>query len=203
MRSFRCLPNWSAITIVRQHLRGITLDRQMELNGAAQADPPDRPWWRPPRVRVTLRALLVMVLLVGAGLGLHVHSARVQRDAVMAINRAGGSVSYGRELPSETFKDPGDWHRLGDPRPIVPWPRWLVESVGIDQLAAPTHVVLFEENPDAVLAHVARLGRLKELFCYSSISDAGMVHLRGLKELRLLWLAATRKRPAIAVQKAS
>ena len=53
--------------------------------------PLSRPWWNHPRF--SLRALMVLVLLIGAGLGWLVRSAHVQRDAVAAVRRAGGSVS--------------------------------------------------------------------------------------------------------------
>ena len=50
------------------------------------------PWWR--RVRISLRGLMVVVLVIGGGLGWVMQRARVQREAVAAIRRAGGSVLY-------------------------------------------------------------------------------------------------------------
>jgi hypothetical protein len=43
---------------------------------------------------MSLRALMVLVLACGAGLAWLVRSARIQRDAVAAIENAGGSVAY-------------------------------------------------------------------------------------------------------------
>jgi hypothetical protein len=51
-----------------------------------------RSWRR--YLRFSVRGLIVLVLVVGAGLGWTVRSARIQRDAVAAIERAGGSVGY-------------------------------------------------------------------------------------------------------------
>ena len=41
---------------------------------------------------------MALVLLLGGGLGWVVHCARVQRDAVSAIRRAGGNVFYDNHL---------------------------------------------------------------------------------------------------------
>jgi hypothetical protein len=45
-------------------------------------------------VRISVRALIVAVLVIGAGLGWLVRRSHVQRDAVAAISRAGGLVEY-------------------------------------------------------------------------------------------------------------
>lgn len=45
-------------------------------------------------LRISVRELLVLVLVIGAGLGWIVRAARIQREAVAAITRAGGSVKY-------------------------------------------------------------------------------------------------------------
>ena len=51
-----------------------------------------RPWWR--RARLSIRGLMVLVLVIGAGLGWFIRRAAVQRDAAKAIVAAGGSVRY-------------------------------------------------------------------------------------------------------------
>jgi hypothetical protein len=48
-----------------------------------------RPW-----LRLSVRGLIVLVLVTGGWLGWIVHRARVQREAVVAIERAGGMVWY-------------------------------------------------------------------------------------------------------------
>jgi hypothetical protein len=146
---------------------------------------PDRtphPWRR--YLRFSVRGLIVVVLVVGAGLGWIVHQAHVQRDAVAAIKKAGGSVYY-------------DWEwRIGKPIPGGrPWaPSWLVDLIGPDYFGHVTHVTL--RGPpgptDATLAHVGRLTRLQALLDdSSSASDTGLVHLKGLTKLSDLWLNDT------------
>jgi hypothetical protein len=49
-------------------------------------------------LRFSVRGLIVFVIVVGAGLGWFVRQAHVQRDAVAAIEEAGGSVRYDWEL---------------------------------------------------------------------------------------------------------
>ena len=55
-------------------------------------EPNRRPWWR--SLRFSLRGLIVVVLIIGGSLGWVVHRARVQRRAVAAIEKAGGTVEY-------------------------------------------------------------------------------------------------------------
>jgi hypothetical protein len=63
---------------------------------------PDQPLWRSwfRRPRLSVRASMVLVLLLGGGIGWVVRIARIQRGAVAAIQRAGGRVWYSWE-----FKD--------------------------------------------------------------------------------------------------
>jgi hypothetical protein len=58
----------------------------------SQPDPVPPRWRR--YLRLSVRGLIVLVLAIGAGLGWIVHEAHVQRDAVAAIRKAGGSVTY-------------------------------------------------------------------------------------------------------------
>ncbi len=84
--------------------------------GSKGVAPPSR--WRP---RVSLRALMVLVLLIGGLLGWRVRRASIQRRAVAAIRAAGGSVFYDYQVP------------VGKPWQIgaAPGtPRWLREWVG-------------------------------------------------------------------------
>ena len=88
--------------------------------------PGARPWWA--NIRFSLRVLILVVLTVGGGLGWVVNQARIQRDAVTAIQKAGGVCLY-------------DWDfRKGAPNPNgTPMaPRWLVDRLGVDYFG---HVV--------------------------------------------------------------
>jgi internalin A len=105
-----------------------------------------RSWWHRPRIRFSLRSLMIFVLLIGGTLGWIVYSARVQRDAVAAIEAAGGSVWY-------------QWQwRNG--KPILnghpPWPEWIVNLVGVDYFGGVVRVSLAqvtEPNHGARIEH--------------------------------------------------
>ncbi len=97
---------------------------------------------------------MVVVLIVGACLGSIVHSARIQRDAVAAIEQRGGSARYdcqGRGSFRSSLAN-GMWRLLG--------------SGARDYWDYVFNVVLVEvgpDEPDQVMDHVARLRRLKVL----------------------------------------
>lgn len=148
-----------------------------------------RRWWRRPRLSV--RALMVLVLIVGVPLGWFVHQAAVQRDAVRAIEAAGGTALY-------NFQD-----TQPSPSPSrPPGPKWLVDLVGVDFLANVTSVSFpmtrkgaiapTPAQADALLAAVGRLHRLEKLNAPSlRATDVGMAHLAGLTRLRSLAIVGT------------
>ena len=148
-----------------------------------QAKSVARPWRR--FVRLSVRGLIVLVLVMGAGLGWLVRSARIQREAVAAIKNAGDRVWYDWEW-SNGKSIPGG----------RPWaPRWLVDLIGVDYFG---HVTIAWLSPpvnatNATLAAVGRLTRLERLVLIgSSADDAGLVQLKGLTKLRFLSLGGTR-----------
>jgi hypothetical protein len=135
------------------------------------------------RVQLSVRALMALVLALGGSLGWFVQRAQVQRDAVAAILRAGGRVSY-------------DW-QWNNGRRIVKgkprWPGWLVDRLGPNNFADVTRVDLAARGTDEVLAYVGHLSRLQSLnVMASTVTDAGMAHLDGLTRLQALTLAYTR-----------
>jgi hypothetical protein len=148
-----------------------------------------RPWWR--RLRLSVRFLMVLVLIVGGSLGWFIHRATVQRDAVRAIEAAGGTVRYDFQQ-SPSF--------LTQSKP--PGPKWLIHLIGIDFFADVTSVS-FRTSPwnavvyappqtDAILADIGRLPRLERLDAKSvRVTDAGMAHLAGLTKLRSLVIEGT------------
>ena len=96
-----------------------------------QAKPVSRPWRR--FLRFSVRGLIVVVLVIGAGLGWIVRQAHIQRDAVAAIRKAGGSVAYSWESGRT-----GRRFRRGEP-----WaPSWLVDLIGVDFFGHVTDVNL-------------------------------------------------------------
>ncbi len=135
-------------------------------------------------VRISVRGLLVLTLLVGAGLGWLVRSARIQREAVAAIERSGGTVSYSWARR--------DGNAISGGEPMAP--RWLVDLIGLDYFDHVTAVQLHRNSTaaDAALAQVGRLTRIQELSCQlAPASDAGLAHLRGLTDLSSLILRDT------------
>jgi hypothetical protein len=63
------------------------------------AEPGLHPWRK--YLRFSVRGLIVFVLVIGAGLGWIVREAHIQREAVAAIKKAGGSVRYSWEYEWE------------------------------------------------------------------------------------------------------
>jgi hypothetical protein len=113
-----------------------------------------------------------------------VHQARIQREAVAAIERAGGEIMY-------------DW-QWKDNAPVQgrpSAPRWLVDRVGIDYFGHVTRVDLVHKGRSKVesaFSYVGRLDRLQELCVHTSaVSDADLVRVTGLKDLRRLILYRT------------
>jgi hypothetical protein len=136
-----------------------------------------RPWRR--SLRISVRGLIVVVLVCGVWLGWLVRGARIQREAVAAITRAGGSAKYdwgwtdGNYLPGEKFSKPG----------------WLVKRIGVDYCGRVTQVWLFSSSTeaDATLVHVGRLSQLQRLDLYRApFSDAGLANLKGMTKLSYL-----------------
>ncbi|SIO60432.1 hypothetical protein SAMN05444166_6390 [Singulisphaera sp. GP187] len=146
-----------------------------------------RPW-----IRLSLRGLIVLVMLVGLGMGRYVRSVQTQRNAVAAILRAGGTVSYDWEWD---HYNPDIINPNGRPRA----PKWLAARLGVDYVGYVVHVNLIPQRAksrtkanDQTLAHVGRLGHLVSLELNgAAITDAGLIHLKSLTRLRDLNLGNT------------
>jgi len=140
--------------------------------------------WRR-RLRLSVRALMVLVLFTGGGLGWVIHRARVQRDAVATIRRAGGEVAYSWQ-----------WSKGAPvfPRPKPPWPDWVRRILGPDLLDTATYVRLQgAQCDDEALRAACRLPWLEELFVVDTgVTDAGAEDLGQLKNLRSLDLRLNR-----------
>ena len=145
-----------------------------------QAKPASRPWLR--FLRFSVRGMIVLVLVIGGWLGWLVRSARIQREAVAAIERAGGSVEYDwRWKKSRTSWD-------GEPLE----PIWLVKTMGVDYFAHASRAILEANGTDQDLAQVGRLPSLAAVaLVESKVTDAGLRHMRGLTNLSDLQLFFT------------
>ena len=147
-----------------------------------------------------MRALIFIVLVLGAWLGWFVRNAQSQHDAVAAVQRAGGSVLYDIE-----------WRNAGPSPYDKPWTpmrlldgklwgtKWLIDHLGIDYFGSVVTADLIPRRAndpmranDATMARVAQLGRLHSLrLTGTAVTDAGLVHLKGLTGLRDLQLGNT------------
>jgi hypothetical protein len=132
---------------------------------------------------------MVLILVFGSWLGWYVQRVHVQQDAVAAIKRAGGSVTYDWEWD---HYNPDISDAIGRPRA----PKWLADRVGVDYVASVVHVNLVWRSAmgsnradDKTLVQVGRLSRLEFLSLNNTaITDAGLAHLTGLTRLRQLEL---------------
>jgi Leucine-rich repeat (LRR) protein len=135
-------------------------------------------------LRLSVRGLIVLVLITGAGLGWIFRSARIQREAVASLDRVGCIVLYDWQFSNGTASQGGE--------PWAPW--WLVDLVGVDYFGHVTRVVFgdFSKQSDARLEPAGRLVQLEELdLSGSSVGDGGLLHLKGLSKLSTLNLSDT------------
>jgi hypothetical protein len=156
-------------------------------------------------LRLRTRGLLLLVLVAAVILGWIQNNARVQRDAVAAIQRAGGSVVYDFGVARSPQDSPGTTRG---------WLGALVSALGVDYFYNVTAVACGERPiTDAELAHIGRLGRLRSLTAFRTratdaglgrlcglvklevlilgapdVTDAGLAQLRGLRSLEIFWL---------------
>jgi hypothetical protein len=152
-----------------------------------------RPWWGFPRFRLSLRVVMLLVMVTAVCLGRYVVRVRVQRDAVAAIHRAGGSVAYDWEWGTPYNSQIID----ANAKPRAP--KWLADRIGVDYVANVVSVNLSTPNvndrkkaDDETLAHVGRLGRVENLnLADTEVTDDGLAHLKGLARLRDLNLDNT------------
>jgi hypothetical protein len=135
-----------------------------------------RPWWH--RLRVSVGGLLALVLLFGCGLGRLVESARIQHEAVTALERTRSGIFYNWQ---RTKVGSFIGYRLNA---MPPWPRWLVDRLGPDYFGHVVEVAF--QGADADLVYVQALGRLETLRINSasSVSVAGLQHLERITGLR-------------------
>ena len=158
-----------------------------------------RRWWHRLPLRLSVRALMVLVLIFAVWLGWLVRSARIQRNAVAAIERAYGSVDFDWQVVHAAPSGPGfDPIRLGFcPDDVFsvdenrrPWaPEWLVERLGPDYFGNVHTVYLGNTDQDldptrvdttAIMAEVARLDRVECLWfdqAYRPVSEAAIAHV--------------------------
>ena len=133
-------------------------------------------------VQYRLRTLLILTTIIAVWFAWWSYTARQQRVAVAALQKAGASVQYDFRLPLTGAMD--------DP---PQWPKWLLNHVGVDYFGS-VNAVEFRgaETTDAKLEYLKGLTTLQWLdLGGAEISDAGLVDLKGLTALQGLGLGGT------------
>ena len=102
------------------------------------------------RQRFSLRAMILVILVIGIWLGWQVNRAREQREAVAAVRRYGGEVHYEHEFFDGKLKS----GRNG-------WgPRWLRQLVGEEFFRQVRHVRLVKKGSTGGLFDNAKVGKV-------------------------------------------
>ena len=162
--------------------------------------PVARPRWR---LRLSLRALMILVVVIGLPLGWVARRAAIQRQSVAMVKLLGGSVTYVDE-----------WTTTGPPRTHQPWgPAWLRRIVGDEpfQEVASVNIDLTKGKvklDDDSLAVVTNFPELKLLAINNlegdlrngvkpAITEVGLARLGGLSQLTYLSLYGIRTSAAM------
>jgi hypothetical protein len=132
------------------------------------------------RLAITLRALLLVVLVVGLGLGWPIARARRQKAAIAAIEAAGGVIVYDWQLAYDPATNPSVGPR---------GPAWLRRMVG-DDLFQRVDFVLVDA---AVSPHLRDLPGLTGLNVSGSLTDERLADIGQVTSLRHLELLGDRE----------
>jgi internalin A len=137
------------------------------------------------RLRLSLRAMMIVVLGIGGVLGWVAHRAHVQRDAVAAITtprrNTRGIVYYDWQFVADKFDK--------DARPRGP--KWLRGALGPDVFDTAVAVVIEGDNvDDEFLENVGKLHGVEMVDIIGNaapdLTPAGMAQLRTLSRLKKL-----------------
>jgi hypothetical protein len=136
-----------------------------------------------------IRSLLVLTIVVAlpcSWLAIGLRQASNQQAAREAFAARGGSAPYDYELDASR-----NWHRIQPAQ--SPAPAWLHKVVGDDFFADVAVVNLADTSvTDAGLEHLKGLRQLRMLILGSTqVTDAGLEHLDGLNRLQVLYLMNT------------
>jgi hypothetical protein len=161
----------------------------MKQNQRATSVDPEIPLGRQVRIRISVRALMGLVLVIGLGLGWYIHLVREQHSAVQAILERGGTVEYDYKYDATGNR------RL---RKARSWsPAWLQNAVGGDDFFHHVGVVGLDleksgnrvRPTDEDMRHFEGFNHLKVLYLGGGrITDAGLERLKNLTDLRMLVL---------------
>jgi hypothetical protein len=147
--------------------------------------PPKRRWWRRLPARLSLRALMVLVLLLGGVLGWSANRARRQGEAIQRVARLGGRIGYDYNYMAERGNYPPA--KAADP----PAPRWLLRWLGPEYFRRVNFVSLADREPNVrTVPDLAFLDGLPDVLVIdlgaTSFEDPELAHARPLRLIRLL-----------------
>ncbi len=144
-------------------------------------DQPSQRIWRR-RLRLSVRALMILVLILGGGVGWVVHRVQVKREAFAAVEKAGGNITLDWEWIDGRFVPKGN-----------SWcPEWLINCLGNHYFVNAARVNFYASASDSDLVQVRHFSRLEVLqLTRSFVTDAGLTSLGGLNHLESLYLDDT------------
>jgi Leucine-rich repeat (LRR) protein len=158
-------------------------------------------WYRL-SLRLSVRAFMVVVLVVGGLLGWAMHRARVRREALAAIQQAAIQDAKDSHLAAARHALLYDWEwadetvreRLAGATPPRR-SRMSIALLGFDGFRSVKAVDLsfWKNADDALMQQVGRLDQLEAISLGQcpSVTDAGLGHLRGQSRLKALDLSGT------------
>lgn len=155
----------------------------------------------PNRARLSLRAMMVLIAILGCGLGWVIRSATTQCEAVRAIEKSGGIVWYNRD-DYATIQSHG-MRPLNPPGAKAPALRWIIDRIGPDYLGSVRRVRVGAENVNATMAYVGQLRQLEYLdfgWEESPLTNAGMANISKLTSLKEIWIHGNIKNPTINLE---
>jgi len=131
-------------------------------------------------LQFSLSTILLLVTALSLWLGVVVNRARKQRDAVAAIEKAGGGVAYDFQM-SPSFPPPGK----------PPGPRWLRRMLGDEYFQSVYTANLNKaEISDDLLRHVGGQTSIRDLWLGNpAIGDRELTFFSGLHQLE--WIDFT------------
>ena len=130
-------------------------------------------------LRLSLRALMVIVLVVGGGIGWRANRARTQKRAVEAIKALNGTVLYDFEYSFD--------HRLDPKPPVKPEPTapaWLRKLFGDEYFQEVTEVNFRRPLTGPLPSALAQLGHLEWIYLTVSSKEVDLAPLGRLTTLR-------------------
>lgn len=150
-------------------------------HGPPESVPNTRRWFR-----FSLRTLLVLMTVLAVWMWMWTDRVHRQEKAVARVEELGGLVSFAYELDAQD-----NWIK----NPEHPGPAWLREAMG-EHYFQRVAIVNFDVGSDPTDADLEVYRDLPDVRQISlrkrrSITDAGLVNLAGLKQLRVLALQGT------------